>query len=156
MGINKRFAGLLLAVALFFYVSLPAQVTALLPRSAPEAQGVTSVDISRFLEAGAKTKNEFHSFVFLRHGNVIAEGWWDPYKPSLRHTMYSTSKSFTSTAVGFAVTEGLIKLSDKVIAFFPGELPDTVSAFLAALTIKDLITMSVGQRPDPTLSLIHI
>ena len=150
MGINKRFAGLLLAVILFFYASLPAQVTALLPRSAPEAQGVASVDISRFLEAGAKTKNEFHSFVFLRHGNVIAEGWWDPYKPSLRHTMYSTSKSFTSTAVGFAVTEGLIKLSDKVIAFFPGELPDTVSAFLAALTIKDLITMSVGQRPDPT------
>lgn len=154
MGFNKRFAGVLVAVTLFFYVSLPAQVTALLPRSVPEAQGVSSADISRFLEAGAKTKNEFHSFVFLRHGNVIAEGWWDPYKPSLRHTMYSTSKSFTSTAVGFAVTEGRIKLTDKVVSFFPAEQPDTVSAFLAALTIKDLITMSVGQTPDPTGAVI--
>jgi CubicO group peptidase (beta-lactamase class C family) len=155
MRFNKRFAGILVTVTLFFYASLSAQVTALLPRSTPEAQGVSSADISRFLEAGAKTKNEFHSFVFLRHGNVIAEGWWDPYKPSLRHTLYSTSKSFTSTAVGFAVTEGLVKLSDKVVTFFPAELPDTVSAFLAALTIKDLITMSVGQTPDPTGTIIQ-
>jgi CubicO group peptidase (beta-lactamase class C family) len=86
----------------------------------------------------------------FRHGKVIAEGWWDPYKPDLRHTLYSTSKSFTSTAVGFAVSEELLSVDDKVISYFPDQLPDSVSPFLADMTVKDLLTMSAGQSPDPT------
>jgi CubicO group peptidase (beta-lactamase class C family) len=88
--------------------------------------------------------------MFLRHGKVIAEGWWDPYKPNLRHTLYSTSKSFTSTAVGFAVSEKLLTVDDKVISFFPDQLPDSISPFLADMTVKDLLTMSAGQSPEPT------
>jgi CubicO group peptidase (beta-lactamase class C family) len=88
--------------------------------------------------------------MIIRHGKVVAEGWWAPYRPDLRHTLYSTSKSFTSTAVGFAVTEKLLNVDDKVISFFPDELPDTVSPFLEQMTVKDLLTMSAGQSPDPT------
>jgi len=121
-----------------------------LPRSNPAAEGVSSADIVKFLDTLAKTNNEFHSLMILRHGKVIAEGWWSPYGPGLRHTLYSTSKSFTSTAVGFAVSEGKIKMSDKLVSFFPAELPDTVSPKLSNLTLKDVITMSDGQRPDPT------
>ena len=106
--------------------------------------------INSFLEAAGKSRNEFHSFMFLRHGKVIAEGWWDPYRRDLKHSMYSVSKSFTSTAVGFAVTEKLLSVNDKVISFFPNDLPDTVSAYLSGLKVKDLLTMSVGQEPDPT------
>jgi CubicO group peptidase (beta-lactamase class C family) len=123
-----------------------------LPRSVPEAEGVSSEDIIAFLDSAANSKHEFHSIMILRHGKVVAEGWWAPYAPDLRHTMYSTSKSFTSTAVGFAVTENLLTVNDKVVSFFPEELPDTVSPYLAALTVKDLLTMSVGQEPDPTFS----
>lgn len=89
----------------------------------------------------------------VRHGKVIAEAWWNPYKPELVHSMYSVSKSFTSTAIGFAVTEKLLTVDDKLVSFFPQYAPDTVSDFLAALTIKDLLTMSVGQDPDPTGTL---
>lgn len=88
--------------------------------------------------------------MFLRHGKVIAEGWWDPYHPDLKHTLYSTSKSFTSTAAGFAVSEKLLSVNDKVISFFPEYLPDTVSPNLADLTVKDLLIMSAGQDPDAT------
>jgi CubicO group peptidase (beta-lactamase class C family) len=69
----------------------------------------------------------------LRHGKVIAEGWWDPYKPELKHTMYSVSKSFTATAIGFAVAEKKLKVTDKVISFFPESLPKTISPNLAKL-----------------------
>jgi CubicO group peptidase (beta-lactamase class C family) len=124
-----------------------------LPRSTPEAEGVSSADIINFLDAAAKTKHEFHSIMILRHGKVVAEGWWDPYRADLRHTLYSTSKSFTSTAAGFAVNENKISLGDKVISFFPEYLPDTISENLAALTIKDLLCMSAGQEPDPTFSI---
>jgi CubicO group peptidase (beta-lactamase class C family) len=126
--------------------------TVSLPRSIPEAEGVSSEDIITFLDSAAVTKHEFHSIMIVRHGKVVAEGWWAPYRSDLRHTMYSTSKSFTSTAIGFAVTENRLTVNDKVVSFFPEELPDTISPFLAALTVKDLLTMSVGQEPDPTFS----
>ncbi len=127
-----------------------APATSSLPRSTPEAEGVSSAALITFLDSVAAARHEFHSIMILRHGKVIAEGWWDPYRPDLRHTLYSTSKSFTSTAVGFAVTEKLLSVDDRVISFFPEQLPDTVSPYLAAMTVRDLLTMSAGQSPDPT------
>ena len=105
------------------------QIITSLPRSVPEAEGVSSQGILDFLDAAAKSRNEFHSIMILRHGKVVAEGWWNPYKPGLKHTLYSTSKSFTATAVGFAVAEKRLSVDDKVISFFPDALPDTVSNF---------------------------
>jgi CubicO group peptidase (beta-lactamase class C family) len=130
--------------------SSAAQTGTSLPRSTPEAEGVSSTSILKFINAVEKSKNELHSFMILRHGKVIAEGWWDPYKPALRHTLYSASKTFTSTAVGFAISENKIKLSDKVISFFPKELPDPISSNLAALTVSDMLIMSDGMDPDPS------
>jgi CubicO group peptidase (beta-lactamase class C family) len=92
--------------------------------------------------------------MFLRHGKVIAEGWWNPYKPELKHTLYSTSKSFTATAVGFAVSEKKLAVSDKVISFFPDALPDTISKFLSEMKVKDLLSMSAGMDPDPTFTTV--
>jgi CubicO group peptidase (beta-lactamase class C family) len=126
------------------------QVGKSLPRSVPEAEGVSSKAIITFLDSAAKnTKTEFHSFMFLRHGKVIAEGWWNPYAPDLKHTLYSTSKSFTATAVSLAIKEKKLSLDDKVISFFPNSLPDTVSPFLAELKIRDMLSMAVGQRREP-------
>ncbi len=119
-------------------------------RSTPEAEGVSSQGIIDFVNAANKSKTEFHSFMLLRHGKVIAEGWWNPYSSNLRHSLYSCSKSFTATAVGFAIAENKLKLDDKVISFFPNELPDTVSSFLKELTVKDVLMMSDGMDPDPT------
>jgi len=120
------------------------------PTSTPEAEGVSSTGIDSFLNAAAQSKHEFHSIIVLRHGKVIAQGWWNPYGPTLRHTLYSCSKSFTSTAIGFAVSEKRLSVNDKVVKFFPGSLPDTIKPYLAELTVKDLLTMSVGMSTDPT------
>ncbi len=125
-----------------------------LPRGVPEAEGVSSQGIIDFLDAASKSRNEFHSIIFLRHGKVIAEGWWNPYGPDLRHTLYSTSKSFTATAVGLAISNKLLSVDDKVISFFPDELPDTVSPYLSELRVKDLLTMSAGQDPEPLADIV--
>lgn len=121
-----------------------------LVRSAPEIEGVSSQGILDFLDAVEDEGFELHSLMVLRHGKVVAEGWWEPYGPELVHTMYSMSKSFTSTAVGFAVAEGKLNVEDKVISFFPDELPEKVSANLASMRIKDLLTMSTGNEREPT------
>jgi len=149
----RKNSTLSLLFVLLLSIQVNSQSSIALPRSTPEAESVSSRGIIDFLNAIAKSNHEFHSFMFLRHGKVIAEGWWNPYRPDLLHTMYSCSKSFTSTAVGFAVSEKKITVNDKVVSFFPDQLPDTVSEFLAALTIKDLLSMSVGQQPDPTFSV---
>jgi Beta-lactamase len=148
-----RLAALLLL--LLTGISVNAQKSTTFLVSTPEAEGVSAKDISSFLDAAGKSNTEFHSFMFLRHGKLIAEGWWSPYRPDLKHTLYSVSKSFTSTAVGFAVSEGRLKVTDKVISFFPKNLlPDTISPYLAQLTIKNLLTMSVGQDPVPDLDMV--
>lgn len=121
-----------------------------LPRSRPEAQGVSSAGILAFLEGIANSKHEFHSFMFVRHGYVVAEGWWAPYRPHSNHMLYSLSKSFTSTAVGFAVCEGKLEVDDPVTSFFPDDLPATISPNLAGLKVKHLLTMSVGHAQDST------
>lgn len=138
------------ALLLFLLFSIWANSQSKLPRSNPEAEGVSSDGIIKFLDAVANSKNEIHSLMILRHGKVIAEGWWNPYRPDLKHTMYSVSKTFTATAIGFAVNEKRISVNDKVTSFFPTQLPDTVSTNLADLTIKDVLSMTVGQAPDPT------
>ncbi|MCC6289259.1 MAG: serine hydrolase [Chitinophagaceae bacterium] len=156
MPYRKKISTLFFAVCLVFQISVYAQPSVgSLPRSKPEAEAVSTAAINNFIDAAGKSKNEFHSFMLLRHGKVIAEGWWNPYKPALKHTMYSVSKSFTSSAVGFAVSEGRFALDDKVISFFPELIkPDTVKGLLASLTVKDLITMSAGQSPDPSRSVM--
>jgi CubicO group peptidase (beta-lactamase class C family) len=152
IGARRKSCSFIFIIALLWLLSAEAygQKTGALPRSTPEAAGVSAAGIDSFLTAVGQSKHEFHSIMVLRHGKVIAQGWWNPYQPSLKHSLYSLSKSFTSTAVGFAVAEKKLSIGDKVISFFPNSLPDTVKPYLAALTVKDLLSMSAGQEPDPT------
>jgi CubicO group peptidase (beta-lactamase class C family) len=156
---KTRTAKIILPFMLLFLhahnVALPQGAKVPLQRSTPEAEGVSSRGILDFLGAVAESRQELHSFMFLRHGKVIAEGWWNPYNPDLRNTLYSLSKSFTSTAVGFAVTENRLTVDDKVISFFPEYLPDSISPLLAKMRVKDLLTMSTGQFPEPTWTIIY-
>src|SRR4030043_1206902 len=86
-------------------VNLSGQNIEKLPRSNPESEGVSSAGIIDFLNAVDTGSVELHSFMFIRHGKVIAEGWWDPYGKEYKHLLYSASKTFTATAVGLAVSE---------------------------------------------------
>src|ERR1017187_7364352 len=61
----------------------------ILSRSTPEAQGISSAGIMKFLDAIKKIKQEFHSLMILRHGNVVAEGWWAPYSSEHKQQLYS-------------------------------------------------------------------
>ncbi|PKP14012.1 MAG: serine hydrolase [Bacteroidetes bacterium HGW-Bacteroidetes-3] len=124
-----------------------------LPLSTPEAEGVSSVGILKFLDAVEDGKNELHSFVILRHGKIISEGWWSPYGKELKHIMYSTSKSFTSIGVGLAIAENKLKLTDKIAVFFPQSIPDTIITFMKEMTVQDLLKMSAGMDTDPLFNV---
>ena len=104
-----------------------------------------------FVEAAEKERpGDLHSFMLLRHGKVAAEGWWNPFQPESPHMLFSLSKSFTSTAIGIAQGEGLLNINDKVISFFPGQVPDSPSTNLQAMRVRDLLTMNTGHNEDAT------
>jgi CubicO group peptidase (beta-lactamase class C family) len=123
-----------------------------LPRSTPEAQGVSSEALTKLFDAMDASEIDFHSIMVMRNGYVIGEGWWAPYAPQHKHSLYSLSKSFTSCAVGLAINEGHFTVEDNVIKFFPELLPALVSPNLAAMKVKHLLTMNTGHKTAPSLS----
>jgi CubicO group peptidase (beta-lactamase class C family) len=120
-------------------------------RSAPERQGISSSAILAFVEAADKEIDAMHSFMLVRHGQVVAEGWWRPYDAETPHVLYSLSKSFTSTAVGLAIAEGKLNLDDEVLKFFPEDAPAEPSANLRAMRVRDLLRMNTGHQTEPAL-----
>jgi CubicO group peptidase (beta-lactamase class C family) len=132
-------------------VCTAADPASALPRSSPESQGVSSSAVLAFVEAADKSIDALHSFMLVRHGHVVAEGWWSPYDANAPHALYSLSKSFTSTAVGMAVAEGKLSVDDEVLKFFPDDAPEQPSDKLKAMRVSDLLRMSTGHQTEPTL-----
>src|SRR5205814_5622084 len=120
-----------------------------LPRRAPEAEGVSSAGLSDFATALDQIDG-MHSLMVLRHGHVIAEGWWAPYEDAHNHILYSLSKSFTSTAVGLAVAEGKLSIDDEILKFFANDAPTNTTRNLKAMRVRDLLMMSTGHQDEPS------
>ncbi|MDX3530775.1 serine hydrolase [Streptomyces sp. ID05-39B] len=120
-----------------------------LPAGTPSAQGVDASGVLAFLDAvDAAEAIEPHSLMVLRHGRVVAAGWWAPYTPDRLHLLYSLSKSFTSTAAGFAVAEGLIGLDDPVISYFPEFDADITDPRSRAMLVRHVASMASGHEAE--------
>lgn len=136
----------------------PGSTAARLPRSTPKALNVSSAAIMEFVKAWEKPDANGltapRSFMLLRQGKVIAESWWKPHRPEAPTLLYSLTKTFTATAIGFLEGDGLLRVTDKVISFFPDKLPETVSPHLAALEVRHLLTMTVGHKSDMSMRVL--
>ena len=120
-----------------------------LERCTPESQGVPSEKITALFDSLlAFPKTDIHSVMVLRHGKVIAEMYPAPFQAVYGHQLFSCSKTFTAVAVGMAIEENRLRLDDRLAAFFPEFLPDSVSAWLAGITVRDLLTMRSGFEVD--------
>jgi CubicO group peptidase (beta-lactamase class C family) len=140
------------ALALFLFGLVPLSPASpsrarIFDRSTPEEQGVSSAAILSLVDALDRV-DAVHSVMIVRHGRVVAEGWWAPYSADANHELYSLSKSFTSTAVGFAVTEGKLSLDDELLKIFPEDAPAEPSANLKSMRIRDLLTMNAGHQDE--------
>src|SRR5690606_10351977 len=121
-----------------------------LPRSKPEEQSVSPKAILDFVNAVESEELGVHSFILVRHGQVIAEGTWSPYDEEDPHILNSLSKSFTSTAIGLAIEEGKLSLDDAVISFFPEYMTEEIESNMANLKVRHLLSMSTGHDEDTT------
>ena len=124
-----------------------------LPRAAQTPKEVSEA-VDAFIEATETVPQDpehitLHSIMILKHGEVVEERWLNGAGPDIPHTMWSVSKTFTSAAAGLAIRDGKLRLEDKVVSFFPDELPAKVSENLAAMTVRDLLTMTCGHDSEP-------
>ncbi len=115
--------------------------------SAPEAQGIPSAAVASFVAAVEEQVDALHTVMLIRHGHVVAEGAWRPYRTDWHRMMFSVSKSFTSTAVGLAVADGLLSVEDLVVSFFP-DIVEQPTGNLAAMRVRHLLTMTTGHAED--------
>jgi CubicO group peptidase (beta-lactamase class C family) len=138
-----------LSLAVLAILTASGPAASPLPRSAPESQGVSSKELVAFVEAADKSIDSLHSFMLVRHGQVVAECWWAPYSAESPHALFSLSKSFTSTAVGLAIAKGKLHLDDELVKLFPEDAPESPSANLKQLRIHDLLRMSTGHQTEP-------
>jgi CubicO group peptidase (beta-lactamase class C family) len=143
-----RTSAALSAILLAAAVAAASEAPSRLPRSTPEEQGIASSAILAFVEDAEKTINALHSVMVLRHGHVVAEGWWEPYRRDDPHVLWSLSKSFTSTGVGFAVAEGKLSLDDTVLSFFPEDAPPDPGDNLKQMRVRDLLRMNTGHHKE--------
>ncbi|GAB2711341.1 CubicO group peptidase (beta-lactamase class C family) [Microbacterium marinum] len=122
--------------------------SASLPRSAPSAQGVDAAGVDRLLDALEASDHELHSLMVLRHGHVVAEGWWAPYAADLKHLVYSLSKTFTSAAAGLAISEGRFGLDDRMVDHFRELVPDGVDEKYDRYLVRHALSMSSGHEQE--------
>ncbi|NUS79947.1 MAG: beta-lactamase family protein [Streptomyces sp.] len=120
-----------------------------LSTSTPSAEGVDASGVHALLDALETSPDiEPHSLMILRHGKVVASGWWAPYTADRRHLLYSLSKSFTATAAAFAVAEGLLRLDDPVISYFPEFDADITDPRSRAMLVRHITTMASGHAAE--------
>ena len=132
-------------------LSLTGQKNNNLDRAIPEDYGISSETILEFINTAEEKLDAIHSLMIVKNDKVITEAWWSPYEKNTPHELWSLSKSFTSTAIGFAVQEDLISIYDMVISFFPDKKPKDISWQLNQLRIVDLLTMSTGHVSEPNI-----
>lgn len=120
-----------------------------IPHGAPSDYGVRADGVHRFLDAlETDPCQDPHSLIIVRHGHVVAEGWWAPYTRDVPQLVYSLSKSFTSTALGFAVTEGIVDVDAPVLDYFPEFAQAVTDDGTRAMRVRDLAAMATGHTFD--------
>jgi CubicO group peptidase (beta-lactamase class C family) len=120
-----------------------------LPTTTPSAAQVDARGVLALLDALESLPDlEMHSLMVLRHGQVLAQGWWSPFTAERPHLLYSLSKSFTSTALGLAVAEGRVGLDDLVVDHFPEFAAEVTDPGSRAIRVRHAASMATGHTDD--------
>ena len=103
--------------------------------SVPEEAGISSKGLLRYLDAVEAAGLEHHSILIWKDGKLACKLNFAPYDDQTPHVLFSLSKSFTSAAAGFAVSEGLLRWDSKVVDVLKDKAPAHPSEWLKQVTL---------------------
>ncbi|HEX6721490.1 MAG TPA: serine hydrolase [Burkholderiaceae bacterium] len=113
------------------------------PVSTPEQQGMSSRALADLVDFGAA--NAMDSLLVVRHGHIVAEAHYAPFRPGLKHVVNSVTKAVVGTLTGIASKEGALgPLNQAVIDLFPERQIANVDANKKAITLETLIDSTAG------------
>ena len=150
MKMRKTFFAALVLVALTACKNSVKETAEIIDLPRAETPDSVSQAMDTFFQEAANDSMDIHSVMIVRDGSVIYSRWQSEGADSVPHVLHSVSKTFTATAVGLAIADGKMALTDKVIDFFPDKRPAEVSDHLKAMTVRDLLTMTCGHDEEPT------
>lgn len=111
--------------------------------STPEAQGTSSSALAELVDFGGA--NDMDSLLVVRHGRIVAEAYYAPFRPGLRHLVNSVTKAVVGTLAGIAVQSGEIASVDEpVLESFRWRTVADADGSKAKLKIADLLDMTSG------------
>lgn len=114
-------------------------------RATPESQGVSSEKLIHLLSnLSTSPYTDMHHFLVLRHGNVICDCSFAPYRSGIWHISHSMCKSITSMAIGLLIDEGKLSLDENIYNIFPGKVNPLIKIFRPEITVRHLLTMTSG------------
>ena len=114
----------------------------------PEKVGISSRAIQKFITRIEEWKINLHSFMFVRKGEILAEGYFAPFNAETPHRLYSTSKTYVSLAVGKLIGEGKLSLTDRLVDLFPEYIDREQHKWMQECTVEDALKMSVPMLTD--------
>ncbi len=147
---NKTFLVVLIIAALTACKSSQKEVAEVVDLPRAETPENVADAMGKFFQAASEDSMDIHSVMIVKNGQVVFSRWQSEGVDTVPHVLHSVSKTFTATAVGLAIAEGKMKLTDKIVGYFPEKLPADVSENLKAMSVRDLLTMSCGHDEDPT------
>ena len=83
----------------------------------PEKMGIKSSDIKEYLETLEKHELSTHDVIIARHGEIVFETYWEPFKKDDLHRMYSVTKSFVSMCLLSYIHIGFREILHLIIGF---------------------------------------
>lgn len=114
----------------------------------PEAIGVSSENIEKFIRRLEENHLATHSLILARGNQIFFENYWKPFHSEFLHRMYSVSKSFVAIAIGFLEQDGLIDLADRISKYFAKELENQPDENMHNQTIRHMLMMSTAKAPQ--------
>ena len=147
---KKTLFAALVLVALTACVNTTKETAEIIDLPRAETPDSVASAMENFFQRAAGDSLDIHSVMIVKDGKVIFSRWQSEGVDTVPHVLHSVSKTFTATAVGLAIADGKMKLTDKIIDFFPDKLPAEVSDNLKAMTVRDLLTMSCGHDVEPS------
>jgi CubicO group peptidase (beta-lactamase class C family) len=132
--------------------------------AAPAAEGLDPGALADVVEWARAERAD--SLLVVRHGKIVVDAYYAPFRPGIRHNLYSATKSFVGALTAIAIRDHLLDSADhRVLDFFQDKAVANVDDRKKAITVQHLLDMTSGfewdqaanestlkmsQSPDPT------
>lgn len=107
----------------------------------PEEAGVSTAYIEGLTAKLESRGVDMHSLLIARGTRLIYEKHCKRFDSHSLQRLFSVTKSFTAVGVGLLAAEGLIRLDEKIIRYFPEKAPEKVHPWIEEMTVRDCLMM---------------